>query len=156
MVPPAYGEIWTQALRTVSGFSMSNGDTQDTATGGAPHNGRSGTGQPDTELAQRMQRLSSKLDAVHAAEAKKVEAEAARRAPGGPSALGRAFRLSAEFIAGVGAGGLIGWSIDHVAGSSPWGMIVFLMLGFLTGIYNVMRATGQLTPQSEHSDRGAK
>jgi len=110
--------------------------------------------QPATEadLAGRMKRLSAKLDAVHEAEARKTAAETARQAASGASSMGRAFRLSAEFIAGVAAGGLIGWSIDRVLGASPWGLIVFLVLGFLTGVYNVMRATGQLQVPSDKKD----
>jgi len=51
-------------------------------------------------------------------------------------------RLSSEFIAGVVAGGILGWLFDHLLGTKPWGLMVFLMLGFLTGIYNVMRVSG--------------
>lgn len=58
------------------------------------------------------------------------------------SSLGKAFRLSSEFIAGIVAGAGLGWIIDRVAGSSPWGLIIFLMLGFCAGIYNVVRASG--------------
>lgn len=51
-------------------------------------------------------------------------------------------RLSSEFIAGVVAGGILGWIFDRFLGTKPWGLMVFLMLGFVTGIYNVMRLTG--------------
>jgi ATP synthase protein I len=40
----------------------------------------------------------------------------------------------------VGAG--IGWLLDRWLGISPWGMIVFLLLGFSAGVLNVMRAAG--------------
>lgn len=51
-------------------------------------------------------------------------------------------RLSTEFTAGVIAGGILGWIFDHLLGTTPWGLIVFLMLGFVTGVYNAMRASG--------------
>ena len=51
-------------------------------------------------------------------------------------------KLSSEFIAGVVVGGVIGWSLDRFAGTSPWGMIVFLLLGFAAGTLNVLRAAG--------------
>ncbi len=60
----------------------------------------------------------------------------------GPSPLGRAFRMSTEFVAGVIAGGGLGWLLDRWLGTSPWGLIVFLMLGFAAGVYNMMRASG--------------
>ena len=55
-------------------------------------------------------------------------------------------RLSTEFIAGVAAGGILGWTFDHYLGTKPWGMIVLLMLGFLAGDYNVMRVSGFARP----------
>jgi ATP synthase protein I len=53
-------------------------------------------------------------------------------------------RLSTEFVAGVIAGALLGWLIDRWLGTSPWGLIVLLMLGFAAGVMNVMRAAGML------------
>ncbi len=63
-----------------------------------------------------------------------------------PSAIARGFRLSTELVAGVLVGAGIGWLIDRFFGSSPFGMIVFLLLGFVAGILNVMRAAGVVRP----------
>jgi ATP synthase protein I len=63
------------------------------------------------------------------------------------SALARGFRLSTELVAGVLLGGAIGWLLDRWLGISPWGMIVFLLLGFAAGVLNVMRAAGTLPPR---------
>lgn len=62
-------------------------------------------------------------------------------------------RLSTEFIAGVIAGGILGYIVDHLFGSKPWGMIVMLMLGFVTGIYNVMRVSGFSGRKTEKDPR---
>jgi len=62
--------------------------------------------------------------------------------------MGRAFRMSTEFVAGVIAGGGLGYLLDRVAGTSPWGLIVLLLLGFGAGVYNVMRASGFLDAPS--------
>ena len=52
-------------------------------------------------------------------------------------------RLSAAcLVAGVLVGAFIGWALDKWLGISPWGMIVFLLLGFAAGVINVMRAAG--------------
>lgn len=59
-----------------------------------------------------------------------------------PSAIARGFRLSTELVAGVIVGALIGWLLDRWLGISPWGLIVFLLLGFAAGVLNVMRAAG--------------
>ena len=67
-----------------------------------------------------------------------------QRPPAGAnaSALARGFRLSTELVAGVLLGAAIGWLLDRWLGISPWGMIVFLLLGFAAGVLNVMRAEG--------------
>lgn len=56
--------------------------------------------------------------------------------------MGEALKLGSEFVAGVIVGFVIGYTIDRVFGTAPWGMIVFLLLGFAAGTLNVMRATG--------------
>ena len=52
------------------------------------------------------------------------------------------FRLSSELIAGVIVGALIGWGFDHLLSTSPWGLIVFVLLGFTAGVVNVVRSAG--------------
>lgn len=69
-----------------------------------------------------------------------------------------AFRLSTEFISAIVVGLAIGWGLDWVAGTTPWFMIVFLMLGFVAGVLNVLRSAGLIqSPQvgkrpPEHGD----
>ena len=58
------------------------------------------------------------------------------------SGYAQAFKLSSEFIAAIAVGIGIGWVLDRWAGTSPWGLIVFLLLGFGAGILNVLRAAG--------------
>jgi len=65
-------------------------------------------------------------------------------AAGGAAGFGQAVRLSSEFVAGVAVGAGLGWLIDNVAGTSPWGLIVFLLLGFAAGVLNVLRASGKV------------
>jgi ATP synthase protein I len=58
------------------------------------------------------------------------------------SAMARGFRLSSELIAGVVVGAALGWGIDRMLSTSPWGMIVFVLLGFTAGVVNVVRSAG--------------
>ncbi len=44
-------------------------------------------------------------------------------------------RAASEFLASVFAGGLIGYGIDWFFGTIPWGLIVFMILGFASGVY---------------------
>ena len=63
----------------------------------------------------------------------KAETAAARA-----SAMALGFRLSSELIAGVVVGALIGWGFDRLLSTSPWGLIVFVLLGFTAGVVNVI------------------
>jgi len=58
------------------------------------------------------------------------------------SAMALGFRLSSELIAGVVVGALIGWGFDRLLSTSPFGLIVFTLLGFVAGVVNVVRSSG--------------
>jgi ATP synthase protein I len=58
------------------------------------------------------------------------------------SAMARGFRLSSELIAGVVVGAGIGWGFDRLLSTSPFGLIVFFLLGFVAGVVNVVRMAG--------------
>jgi ATP synthase protein I len=95
----------------------------------------------EANLSARLQRLGERLDQQRAS--RKGEAGPGIEGPAagaGPSALARGLRLSTELVAGVLVGAFIGWALDRWLGSSPWGMIVFLLLGFAAGVVNVIRA----------------
>lgn len=101
---------------------------------------------PGGDLSRRLERLGSELEARRPAVV--PDASGRSSASSGPSAMGRALRASTEFVAGVIAGGGLGWLVDKGLGTRPWGFIVCLLLGFAAGIYNVMRSSGFLTPAS--------
>ncbi|MEM6666447.1 MAG: AtpZ/AtpI family protein [Pseudomonadota bacterium] len=65
---------------------------------------------------------------------------AAQSSRGDYSGLGLAMRLGSEFVAGVIVGAGIGWGVDELFGFSPWGLIVFMFLGFIAGMMNMVRA----------------
>lgn len=70
------------------------------------------------------------------------------------SGFGQALKLSSEFIAGIVVGAGLGWFIDTLAGTSPWGLIVFLFLGFGAGVLNVLRSAGLVAETgSRQSDK---
>jgi ATP synthase protein I len=108
-----------------------------------PQSGVSGPGAGDKDLADRLGALDRRLDAVNE---RKSAGKSHEPTPQDNSALGQAMRLSGEFTAGVIVGGGFGWACDRWFGTSPWGMIMFVMLGFCAGIYNVMRSAGMLKP----------
>jgi ATP synthase protein I len=108
----------------------------------AAQDGRSGKASgsaSDADLARRLDRLSRDLDAERRERAAALPPE---RKDGG---YAQAVKLASEFVAGVLVGAALGWGIDRVAGTSPWGLIIFLLLGFCAGVLNVVRAAGRMS-----------
>jgi len=91
------------------------------------------------DLEARRARLRQALDAHE--ERQKSEEEGAR-GDSSMAGIGAALRLSTEFVSGVLVGGLLGYLFDWWLGTTPWGMIVFLLLGFAAGVLNVLRSAG--------------
>lgn len=67
--------------------------------------------------------------------------------------LGTAYRLGAEFISGILIGLLIGYFFDKSLGTSPWGLVVFIVLGMGAGLLNVIRAFNQINTSSTQQDK---
>jgi ATP synthase protein I len=108
----------------------------------ARENGDHGKQQTDeAALSARLQRLNEGLGQARNQAGPPSEADGADRAATA-SGYARGFRLSSELVAGVVVGAGIGWFIDRLLGISPWGLIVFVLLGFAAGVLNVMRSAG--------------
>ena len=120
-------------------------------TGRDEGTGRRPTSSGEADLSARLKSLDAKLDQ---AGARRAETEEPRtRSTSDPGAIGRAFRLSAEFVSGVIAGGIVGYIVDQLTGSRPWGLIICLILGFCAGMLNLMRAAGLAKPARYDADR---
>ena len=55
------------------------------------------------------------------------------------SSAGRAWRLSVEMVAALLVCGWIGWLLDKWLDTKPWLMLVFLIVGAVVGLYNVIK-----------------
>lgn len=113
-------------------------------------NAKSGESGKVGDLDNRRKALDEALAARSAA---KGEGSQGRKTGGGAD-MANAFRLSTEFIGGVLVGAGIGYLIDRLAGTSPWGLIVFLLLGFVAGILNVLRSAGLVADPEERTRSG--
>ena len=89
-----------------------------------------------------LERRKRELGAAIAARRPRQEQDETAPKTGGMSGLGYALRLSSEFVAGVLVGAAIGWFVDRIAGTTPWGLIGFLLLGFVAGVLNTLRSAG--------------
>lgn len=65
------------------------------------------------------------------------------------SAMGIAFRLSTELVAGIFVGGGIGLLLDKWLGTGPLFLLIFFFLGMAAGILNVFKTAKQLAAQAE-------
>jgi len=111
------------------------------------HGGNHGNGsQPDPDEAALSARLGSLNDRLSKTLGdRKLQADQSDGS-GNPqaraSAMAVGLRLSSELVAGVIVGTILGWVFDRLLSTSPWGLIVFMLLGFVAGVMNVMRSAG--------------
>lgn len=106
----------------------------------AKDSNREGAGGRDADLENRLKNLDGALERRRDV---RQDSEAADKARSEQAAgFANALRLSSEFIAGVVVGAGLGWFVDRAFGTSPWGLIVFLLLGFCAGVLNVLRSAG--------------
>jgi ATP synthase protein I len=112
---------------------------------------QSGSGGGDDSdlraIRDRLRDLDKKLD--HAAEGRPVQKDAPDSARG--QAMGMAFRIATELVAGVFVGGLLGWALDKWLGTAPFLLIVFLLLGIAGGLLNSIRAAMKMQNTSNRS-----
>jgi ATP synthase protein I len=109
--------------------------------GARGHGDRDNQHSDEAALSARLQRLGEGLGHARERAGQPADSPGDDRATAA-SGYARGFRLSSELVAGVVVGAGLGWLIDHVLGISPWGLIVFLLLGFAAGVLNVMRSAG--------------
>jgi ATP synthase protein I len=83
----------------------------------------------------RLNALGKRLD--------EIQARGSAGAKPASSASGIAMRLGTELVAGLIVGGGIGWGIDRLFHTQPWGMVVFFILGAAAGIGGVVRTAQQ-------------
>jgi ATP synthase protein I len=100
----------------------------------------------EAALSARLQRLGERLGQQNPD--RPSDNDTRRGAGSDTSALARGLRLSAEFVAGILVGAGFGWLMDRWLGTSPWGMIVLLLLGFAAGVLNMIRAAGVVPPNT--------
>ena len=114
-------------------------------------NGSRDQSSDEAALSARLGSLDNRLSAVR--DGRKIGTDQSGNeqdaAQAKASAMAVGLRLSSELVAGVLAGAGLGWGFDRLLSTSPWGLIVFLLLGFIAGVINVMRTAGVMAKQSE-------
>lgn len=73
------------------------------------------------------------------------------------SGLGMAWRLSIEFVTATVVSTGIGWALDQWLATTPWLMLLMLVLGGAAGVRNMVRAANQMDADAaEERAREAK
>src|SRR6195256_1179080 len=114
-------------------------DNNDSASGNRDH-----SSSDEAALSARLGSLDHRLSEIR--DNRKIRTDqpgtesgdAAARA----SAMAIGFRLSSGLVAGVVVGAGIGWGVGRFLSTSPFGLMVFLLLGFTAGVVNVVRSAG--------------
>lgn len=100
----------------------------------SPGAGKNGRGET-SELATRIARARQDRTAAEAASSVRQNEM---------TGWGRGFRFAGEFVAAIIVGGVMGYVLDRVLGTSPILMIALLFVGFAAGVLNVIRAAAQM------------
>ena len=98
------------------------------------------------DLSARLKDLSSRIAAEKSEQAESTKPSASLQ---GATGFAKGYRLASEFVAGTLVGGLIGYGFDWLFGTLPFGLIIFLLLGFGAGILNMARAGNRVPPAQE-------
>ncbi len=62
--------------------------------------------------------------------------------------LGQAWRMSTELVVSVMVGLGLGYGIDVIFGSKPWGLLIGLCFGFAAGIMAVIKTSAKMDAQN--------
>ncbi|MCX7339622.1 MAG: AtpZ/AtpI family protein [Hyphomicrobiales bacterium] len=105
----------------------------------------------ENELSAKLRDIDARLASIHAERTATDAPKGALHADG--TAMARGMKLVSEFVAGIAAGGILGWLIDRFAGLQPFGLLIGLMFGFAAGLRNLYRATqgqsGAVQPKAD-------
>jgi ATP synthase protein I len=79
--------------------------------------------------------LDARIAAAKAASARPTAADG--------HAESRGWAIGIEFVGAVLVSAFLGWLIDRFAGTSPWAMIILLLLGFAAGTRRALQTSKQ-------------
>lgn len=98
---------------------------------------------PGTQTGSLTSDLKARIERAKREEALPGDAEYAS-ATRDMSQLSRGLRLGSEFVAAVLVGAGLGYLLDMWLRTSPWFFLAMVLLGFVAGVLNVVRAAAQM------------
>jgi ATP synthase protein I len=70
--------------------------------------------------------------------------------------MGLGFRMASDFTAAVIVGAALGWGVDYVFHTTPWGLIVGILLGFVAGVKMVVAAASKANATTPDAGQARK
>ena len=107
-------------------------------------------GQSENSNQTDLNMLGEKLAAAQA----RRDAKVGQEKTDSNSLLGMAWKLSTELLASVFVGFLLGYGVDTLAGTGPWGLLIGLGLGIAAGFMSVFRTAGAMVAKTAHLPKG--
>lgn len=72
------------------------------------------------------------------------------------SGIAVGYRMSAEFVAAIAVGAVLGYGIDWLAPTSPFGLILGLGFGFAAGVMTLLRSARRWNERTADADSADK
>ena len=98
---------------------------------------------PPESREEAIARLNKSASDLEARTARQISHEAA-----GQAAAGQAWRILADLFGGVFVGLALGFGIDRFAGTTPWGIIGGVLLGFAVSVWMAWRTAQRLMAEA--------
>ena len=102
---------------------------------------------PDPE---RLKALEAKIRAA------KGEGEKTSKVEEHHSQAQLAWRMVIELVSGLGIGFGIGYGLDWAFGTTPWLMVVFVILGFIAGVKTMIRSAHEIQRDALEREKNAE
>ncbi|MBO9502802.1 AtpZ/AtpI family protein [Brevundimonas sp. A19_0] len=99
---------------------------------------------PPESREEAIARLTRSASDLEARTTPKVSAEMA-----GHAAASQAWKIVADLLGGVFVGLAIGFGVDHFAGTTPWGLIGGVLLGFAVSVWMAWRTAQRLMAEAK-------
>ena len=89
------------------------------------------------DLSDSLNNLSKKIDNI---KAEKIN-EDFNKTNKKVTSFAHAFKIVSELFANIIVGGSIGWTLDYFFNTKPLFLILFLIIGFISGIYTSYKSS---------------
>ena len=99
---------------------------------------------PPESREEAIARLNKSASDLEARTTPKASAEMA-----GHAAASQAWKIVADLLGGVFVGLALGFGVDHFAGTSPWGLIGGVLVGFAISVWMAWRTAQRLMAEAK-------